>query len=118
MVILTSRLFDVTYSPSVIDENPAGSDLHNTSRRLNRVQTLDEGAVIDDLGYADGDRSIKVVIAGPSIATTTALQGLMEADGIQRIATRDGVFEGGISQIVFGRGEVSFRFLVETKLSA
>lgn len=118
MVIITSRLFDAEHSPLVLHETPGSSNLRSTTRRLNRTATLDGGAVIDDAGYSDGDRTLTVALQEPSGHTYDALKAFIEGDGAQRIATRDGVFEGGILRITEQGGKlITFGFLVETKLS-
>lgn len=118
MVIVTSRLFDAAHSPLVLRETTGDSTLFDTERRLTRTATLDGGVALDDVGYSDGDRTLDLSIIGPPESTRDALQALMEADGVQRIATSDGVFEGGLERLTVKNGALTARFLVSEKLSA
>ena len=118
MVIITSRLFDAEHSPLVLHEIPGSSNLRSTTRRLNRTATLDGGAVIDDAGYSDGDRTLTIALQQPTASVHASLQALIEGGGTQRVATRDGTFEGGISRVTEQNGQLlTVQFLVETKLS-
>lgn len=118
MIIITSKVFDAQYSPLVLHEIPGSSNTRSAARRLSRSATLDGGAVIDDAGFSDGDRTLTVALQEPSGHTYDALKAFIEGDGAQRIATRDGVFEGGILRITEQGGKlITFGFLVETKLS-
>ena len=119
MVIFTSRLFDATYSPLILQENQTESDLRTVTRRVSRTATLDGGVVMDDAGFSDGDRTITVVVASPPESVQASLVALIEADGLQRITTIDGVFEGSIETITAqDGGDMSITFLVSEKLSA
>lgn len=118
MIILTSRLFDAAYSPVILFESPADSRIRDVERRIARSATLDGGAVIFDGGFSDGDRTIELQLRGPTEAQAAAVLALIEADGLQRLATQDGVFEGALDRVNLSAGALYARFLVQTKLSA
>ena len=118
MVILTDKVFDLAYSPLMLDFEPSSTNLRDTNRRLNRVATLDGGVVLDDAGYSDGDRSVTITIYAPTQAEQAALQGMIEGGGTQRLATHDGVFEGGIERLTqYAGSSIGIDFLVSSKIS-
>lgn len=45
----------------IFKEHPT-TQLHSFSRRLNRTATLDGGVDVEDLGYADVDRPVEIVV--------------------------------------------------------
>jgi hypothetical protein len=118
MIILTSRLFDITHSPVLLSEDPQNSSARNVSRRVSRTATLDGSAVIHDGGFADADRTIDVRVPNATQAQLSAVLALIQADNLQRVATEDGVFEGALERITQDGGSLTARFLVQRKLSA
>lgn len=118
MVIFTSRLFDAAYSPLILNELASDSNTRSVERRVARSATLDGGAVIFDGGFSDGDRDLELQLRGPSASDTAALLALIQADGLQRCATVDGVFEGSLARVSLRGDTLSARFLVRERLSA
>jgi len=117
MVIFTSRLFDVTYSPLILHEDRS-SNLRGVERRVSRTKTLDGEVRIDDAGYSDGDRTISLRVRAPSKAQVAALQGLVAADGLQRLSTVDGLMEGAVEYVALNDGLLNVRFLVRDRIDA
>lgn len=71
------------------------TDLGETRRRVNRVATLDGGAVVNDFGHSEADRTVTlewdagaVLVAG----VHEAVDRLVRLYGRLRLVTQDGVF--------------------------
>ena len=102
----------------VLQEELNNSDLRTVTRRVSRSQTLDGGAVIDDAGFSDGDRTIVFSIRQCTEIQYTTLEQFVELYERLLLATVDGVFYGSIEQMSVRGGKVQIRFLAESKLSA
>lgn len=70
---------------------PRSSDTKSLARRVNRVATLDGGAVVNDFGLSDADRVL--TLAWRSDGQTEArIRQMMRSHGVVRVTTDDGVF--------------------------
>lgn len=91
MIALATPTFDID-GHIVLHELPA-TDLGETRRRVNRQKTLDGGVVVNDSGYAVGDRTIEVRWRIRSEAEYRAVQRLVQLYPRLMASTRDGCFE-------------------------
>ena len=57
-MIITAPIFDPNGEARIVPLKQ--SDLNNFSRRVNRIATLDGGAVMNDGGYSDADQTFRV----------------------------------------------------------
>lgn len=89
-----------------------------TRRRMNRVPTLDGGAVFNDFGFAEADRTIDLTWQATSKATDDAVKRLVQTYAQIVVATRDGVFLAAPDAFTPGAEESSLTLLVASKLSA
>jgi len=85
-------------------------------RRMNRIATLDGGAVTNDSGYSDADLTIDLRWA-PTQATDEAVERLLRLYARINVATRDGVFRAGVESFRPGTTESILRLLVIERLS-
>lgn len=86
-------------------------------RRVNRIATLDGGAVVDDGGYSEADRTIELAWQ-PTAALDAAVQRLLSVYSRIAVATRSGVFLAAPETYTPGASESTLRLLVIEKLSA
>lgn len=113
IIYLCSRVFDPDGCLSInIDPD---SELGNTTRRVNRVKTLDGGVSINDTGFSQGDRELKIK-AKLSNVEIAAIQRLQSLYPLLSISTKYGVFEGVINQISENAPQSHINFLVKGKL--
>lgn len=94
------------------------SDYRTVTRRLSRSQTLDGGVVLDDAGFSDGDRTMEFQFNDVSAEDVAALQAIAEDYPDIKVATEDGLFQGGLERVRVYNGVLYVRFLVSSKLSA
>jgi len=113
IISLCSRVFDPDGS-MVINIDPS-SDLGSTTRRVNRVKTLDGGVSINDTGFAEGDRELKIKaqLSNSQIAQIRRLQQLYP---LLSVSSSVGVFEGVINQISESPPVTNINFLVKARL--
>ena len=113
-------LSTTTFDPDGYVEIQARDDFTagETRRRVNRVATLDGGAVFNDFGVADADRTISLTWRAASGAIDEAVKRLVETYAQIVIATRDGVFLAAPDAFTPGAEESSLTLLVASKLSA
>jgi hypothetical protein len=90
MIALTTPLFDLD-GHIRLEESPQ-TDLGEIRRRVNRQKTLDGGVVVNDSGYAPGDRTIRVRWRIQSEAQFLAVQRLVQTYPQLTACTREGVF--------------------------
>ena len=96
----------IKFKPSVRSEFKSGA------LRASRSATLDGGAVIDNQGFADGDRIFSVIADFNREDAAKIWEWFTDADFLH-MATEDGVFYGLIDQCKIDHGQAAFRFLVQ-----
>ena len=103
----------------VLVEAGADSRLRTTERRVSRTATLDGSVAIDDNGFADGDRTMVLVLPDrqSTKATIQAIETLRDSFNRVTVATDEGVFEALITRLTFGTRS-RIEFMVSSKLSA
>lgn len=115
MISLSSVTFDL--DGSVVLHNTDRSDLTNTERRVTRTATLDGGVVLADMGYVDGDRTLRVSVRNPSLELEGQTAYLQRTYPLVIMTCREGGFLGTIATMQHRRGELSIDFLVKEKLT-
>ena len=115
MIGLSSPTFDPLGSVT-LQELPS-SELDSVSRRVNRVKTLDGGVVVNDGGYAVGDRTFRIAWRLQSADQFESVRRLVRLYPRVNIATREGVFLASIQDLSRSAREASLTLLVIQKLS-
>lgn len=114
IISLCSRVFDPLGDMAFrIDPD---SELENTTRRVNRVKTLDGGVSINDTGFSDGDREFKIK-ARLTISEFEQLKRMYQLYPLLSISTKQGVFEGVIDQVSESAPFTNINFLVRARLN-
>jgi hypothetical protein len=116
LTVLSAIEFDPT-GVVQIDALPA-SKLGDTARRVNRIATLDGGAVVNDFGFSDSDRTIDVAWSTGDAAFEAAIVRLVETYRDLQIATRHGVYRASPETYRVEPPRSTLRLLVTAKLSA
>lgn len=114
-VVLSSIAFD-PLGCVALDVLP-GQTFGETRRRMNRVATLDGGAVFNDFGFAEADRSILLTWPVRSEAIEAAIARLVELYAQVHIATPKGFYRAGLETYNPGAQESSLSLLVAEKLA-
>lgn len=94
-----------------------GQTLGGSRRRMNRVATLDGGAVFNDFGYTEADRSMTLTWQPVSAATEAAVERLLQLYGTLYLATPQGFFLVAPEGYTPGATESSLDLLVVSKLN-
>jgi hypothetical protein len=89
-----------------------------TRRRVNRVATLDGGAVTNDFGYAEADRTIELRWQPAGAAQEAAVERLVQLYGRLTVSTASAVYLAVPETYTPGAQESRLRLLVLEKLSA
>jgi len=114
IISLCSRVFDPD-GAMLISINP-DSELGSSTRRVNRVKTLDGGVSINDTGFSDGDREFKLK-AQLSALEVEQINRLYQLYPLLSISTSNGVFEGAIDQVTETPPTTNINFLVRARLN-
>lgn len=97
---------------AVLIRDDSRSEIKVSKARVTRTATLDLGAVIDNQGYAAGDRVIRIV-SEVSEAVEAKLWDLYKNNLYLLVSTRDGIFYGSVDEMNVDRGQLSMIFLVK-----
>ena len=89
-----------------------------TRRRVNRIATLDGGAVFNDFGFTDADRTLVLRWAPTSQAQHDEIEHLVQVYPLLQVALRSGVYLAAPETYQQGTDESTLRLLVKQKLSA
>ena len=101
----------------VLEVSDSDSDLGDTRRRMNRIATLDGGVVLNDFGFAEGDRSVSLSWTPVSAADEEAVAYLVRTHSRLRLACRLGCFEVAPESFKVQGGKATLSLLVVKKLS-
>lgn len=99
---------------AVILRDDSKSKIKTYNPRVSRSPTLDGGAVIENLGYSDGDRELKLV-SMVGAEQQAKLESMVKDETYLVVSTRDGVFYGAINGMIADRGEVTINFLAQER---
>lgn len=86
-------------------------------RRVNRIATLDGGAVFNDFGYSDADRTITLRWAPTSQAVEEAVDRMTQLYSQVRAAIGSSIFLASIETYTPGDAESELVLLVAEKLN-
>lgn len=113
---ISTTTWDITgfVELDVFPRNTSGE----TRRRVNRIATLDGGAVFNDFGHSEADRVIELTWRPTTRATEDAIDRMVQVYEQLQIATRAGVFLAAPEVYRPGADESTLRLLVVEKLSA
>ena len=114
-VVLSSLTFDPAGSVA-LDARP-GQTFGESRRRMNRVATLDGGAVFNDFGFAEADRSISLTWRVRSAAQEAAVDRLVQLYARVHVATPQGFWLAALELYNPGPTESSLSLLVVSKLA-
>ena len=109
----------VTFDPAgvvILDVNEQ-SNFGELRRRMNRVATLDGGAVFNDFGYSEADRSINLVWDVTNPADEAIVAHLISTYATLHVVTPSGLFLCAPERYVPGAAESTLSLLVVSKLA-
>ncbi len=112
-------LSSITFDPAgvVAISTVAGQTLGESRRRMNRVATLDGGAVFNDFGFSEADRSITLAWLPVSAAAEAAVERLLTLYTQLHLATPKGFFVVAPEVYTPGAAESTLTLLVVSKLA-
>ena len=110
MIAISSPLFD-TEGHLVIRELPS-TDLGETRRRMNRIATLDGGAVVNDSGYSPSDLTL-VIRWRATRQERDKAERMVQLYPALTVATRKGVFDAAVQSLTDRGGETEITLLVK-----
>ena len=93
------------------------SSIGDTRRRLNRIATLDGGAVFNDFGYAEADRTIELKWAPTSAETEANVDRLVQLYAQLRLSMASGCYLVAPEMYRPEAGESTLTLLVVEKLA-
>ena len=82
--------------------------------RMSRSPTLDGGAIIENLGYSDGDREL-TIISKVNESIESRLRSMVQDELYLVVSTRDGVFYGAIGSMSVDRGDLKLKVLTQER---
>lgn len=91
------------------------STFGETRRRMNRVATLDGGAVFNDFGYSQADRTLVLKWQVTSAAQEAQVDRLVQTYAQLQVATPRGFYLCGVEVYAPGDTESSLTLLVAEK---
>jgi hypothetical protein len=94
----------------------SGQTLGETRRRMNRVATLDGGAVFNDAGFSEADRSIELRWVPTGAEQLQTVARLVELYARVRLVTPQGVFLVAVERLTPG-AEAAISLLVVERLA-
>lgn len=111
---MMATIASVVFDPDghvLLDLVRRSSDTRALARRVNRVATLDGGAVINDYGVSDSDRTLVLAwrIDGE---TEGRIRRMMRVHSVVRVAVEDGVFRCAWASYSERDGEARVEMLV------
>lgn len=95
----------------------ADSSFGELRRRMNRVATLDGGAVFNDSGYSEADRSIRLVWVPTSAAQEAAVARLVQLYAQLTVASAEGLFLVAPEVYTPGAAKSTLSLLVVSRLA-
>lgn len=116
---MRAAISSTTYDPSghvELDCLPATTH-GETARRLNRVATLDGGAVFNDFGQSEADRTIELRWRPRSAADEARVERLVRLYNRLHLATARGVWLAAPERYVPGANESRLTLLCVAKLT-
>lgn len=94
-----------------------GQRFGEVRRRMNRIATLDGGAVFNDFGFSDADRTIVLQWPTRKRATEAAVERLVQLYAQVHLATPEGFYLAALEAYTPDAGQSSLTLLVVSKLA-
>ena len=118
MIGISTQTYDLA-GARVFRNTDRNEDLRNRKgeRRVSRTATLDGGCLIADMGYSDGDRTIRIEEPQASIEAVDFARYIVEHYTSVVIATEDGAYQAAPESYEVKYGVLTMTLLVKTKLS-
>ena len=116
LITLTTPTYDLD-GYAEIDALPGSTDLGEVRRRLSRVATLDGGAVFNDGGSSEADRSISLRWTPADAATEATIARMVRLYQRLRISCTEGVFDAAPESYKSTQNVSSLTLLVAEKLN-
>ena len=110
MIVISAPIYDPNGVVRIQDA--PNSDLDSVRRRVSRAKTLDGGVVVNDGGFAHGDRDLRVTWRPKSSAEYDAVQRLVRLYPQLIVSTREGVFRCSPATLETRSGEATLSLLV------
>lgn len=104
-------------SGSVIFKELPGSKLFDKEARVSRTATLDGGVYINHSGYADGDRTLRL-LARVTEASWAAITHIFETAALVMVSMSDGVYTAAIESLQRDGTKITLNILINDKESA
>lgn len=114
-VVLSTLTFDPSGTVA-LDVLPSQT-LGESRRRMNRIATLDGGAVFNDFGFSEADRSISLTWRVRSAAQEASIARLVQLYERVHVATAQGFYLAALETYTPGALESSLSLLVVDKLA-
>jgi len=115
-VVLSTLEFD-PQAPVEVYALPE-SDFRSAGRRVNRVATLDGGAVFNDFGFTHADRTFTLIFQPTSEAHAASVKRLVELYPKITVSMPEGLFRVAPESYQHGSEDIRLTLLVDAKLSA
>lgn len=115
-ITLSALTFDLD-GVVTLRANPEGTRLGEVRRRMNRVATLDGGAVINDSGYSEADRTLAIEWRPESAAQEAAVARLVQLYARLVVATPAGLYLAAVEVFTPGPTVHRLTLLVVQKLA-
>ena len=116
LITLSTPVWDVQGYVEV-DALPSQNE-GEVRRRVGRIPTLDGGAVVNDAGYSDADRTIDLKWMPVSAAFEDSIERLVRFYPRINVSTRSGFYEAAVESYRPTPTESTLRLLLLSKLSA
>jgi len=102
----------------ILDADVGDSDLKEYTRRVNRVKTLDQNAVIIDNGFSHADRTLSIVAHHLSDHEVSKLRYINQNYDQIEISVPDGIYLANLQTVKDnGGGDVTLTVLIESALA-
>jgi hypothetical protein len=101
-----------------LDVEPSAVLDADRTRHITRVATLDGGAVFNDFGYSDSDRTIDLVWNDRAANKRGLVERLLRLYGRINVAMPEALYEVAPASFSPGTSETRLRLLVSRRLSA
>lgn len=115
MVTLSAPFYDL--NGAVVLPRTQESTMKDKTRRVSRAKTLDAGVALSDLGFSDGDRTLKIKSQKVSETVYAVVDYLQQNYPIVMLSSAEGMFTGSISSVRIRRGSLSLTYLVKEKIA-
>lgn len=109
---ISTQLYDLNGWVYLSGINIGNSNTRTKQRRVNRSKTLDGGVYIDDLGYADGDRTL-TLSADVDEDTEDRLFNILENHSLIWVSLHDGAFTAVMNSVSMNSTRAKINILIK-----